>query len=706
MKLSAFQCPICMSTHFKQDGEVFICSSCGNTYTQKQADSQMFVDLRLANRFRQFAEFSKAKDIYIDIINKYQDDDLSAAYWGLLLCDQKVLLEMDNQGQLFPSFYGVKKIPIEETDAYKNLFRYVKKVSPEKWDDYSDRIQIIENARDKAVVISESSKPYDVFICFKKTQLDSDMVTSDYDVANEIYNELSSKYKIFYSEKSLRNVRVRDFEPNIYYGLYTAKVMLIICSRREYLESHWMHNEWKRFYDLNKNREGSDYKSIIPIFIDDFQVDDLPDELSHKQGFKYGISLISNIDNTLDKIINPIDKDDQQQKEIDQLKSFIDEFKKQRNEIVFSGSNSTNVVLSQKDEKILSFLKSAKVNIEDLGNFAAASKQIEKVQELDAENYVAWFYKLLIDFKAQSLTELITHDNYKESINYRLFVKYANKAGKEEDVKKVEDERENYLRALADKVNKLLEELENNPNPLDEDLYKIKSLYESLPKDALEYVGEIKQIIQNARKRQRDNKINNFNARVNLVDNKEHPNLDDILKIQEEYNNLSEDEQDLAGDGYKLVIEGAKNKMVQGKVQRVQQALINLDNQDTPSRDDLIHVEKLYNELDDKLKRAVNNYKDIMTRAYDKKYKNDAQVLNRYLTKLPSEKVPSRDIYTKLENRYRALPKNMRVLVTNIALLDEYYDRLLEMEGVPKIQEKPVENKQGEPTKKKKHWLW
>ena len=709
MKLSAFQCPVCMSTHFRQDGEVFICSSCGNTYTQKQADSQMFIDLRIANKYRQFAEFSKAKDIYTDIINKYKDEDLSAAYWGLLLCDQRAMLEMDNQGQLFPSFYRVKNVPIEETDAYRSLMKYVKKVSPEKLDDYIDRINIIESARDKAVVISQSSKPYDVFICFKKTQLDSDMVTSDYDVANEIYNELSSKYKIFYSEKSLRNVRVRDFEPNIYYGLYTAKVMLIICSKKEFLESHWMQNEWKRFYELNKDKT-SEYKSIIPIFIDGFDESDLPDELSHKQGLKYGISLIADIDKTLNKIIHPIDKDDEQQKQIDQLietqKRMMEEWSKQQAAGIEYSGTETSKVLTPQEEKIRSILKLAKVNIEDLGNFAEAEKQVNRAQELDAENYVTWYYKLMIDFKAQSLSELIMHDNFRESVNYRLFVKYANKAGRAEDVQKLEEEREKYLRAMADKINNLLEELDNNPNPLDEDLYKIKSLYDSLPKEAMQYVGAIKQIVQNARKKQRDNKIDNFNARVNLVNNKEHPNYDDILKIEEEYKSLSEDEQDLAGDGYKEVISSVSNKMSQGKVQRVQQLLINLDNQDLPTREDLIHIEKLYNELEDKLKGQVMDYQTIMTRAYDKKYKNDAQTLSKYLTKLPSEKVPSRDIYTKLENRYRALPKKYRIQIANIALLDEYYDRLLEMEGTPKVQEENKETQKGETTKKKKRWLW
>ena len=714
MKLSAFQCPVCMSTHCKQEGEVITCLSCGNAYTKKQADSQMFIDLRIANRHRQFAEFAKAKEIYNDIINKYEDEDLSAAYWGLLLCDQNVMLEMDNQGQLFPSFYRVKTNPIEDSQAYKRLMKYVKANSQEKLDDYEQRINIIENARDKAVVISQSSKPYDVFICFKKTQLDSDMVTSDYDVANEIYNELSSKYKIFYSEKSLRNVRVRDFEPNIYYGLYTAKVMLLICSKKEFLESHWMKNEWQRFCALNKDTE--EYKSIIPIFIDDFDESDLPDELAHKQGLKYGISLIADIDKTLNKIIHPIDINDEQQRQINLLienqKRILEAWStKESAAIEYAANNGTNVSLSPQEEKMRSLLKLAKVNIEDLGNFDEAAKQVQKAQELDAENHVTWYYKLLIDFKAQSLQELIMHDNYKDSVNYRLFVKYATKAGRIEDINTVEQERENYLRAMADKVNELLEALEENPNPIDEDLAKIKMVYESLPKDAYQYVGAIKDIIPAARKKMKDNKVNNFNARVNLVNNKEHPNLDDISKIEEEYKSLSDEEKGMAGEGYKQVINEASNKMKQGRVQRIQQALINIDNLDIPTREDLIHVEKMYNELEDSLKVQVLDYKEIMVRAYDKKYRNDAKTLSKYLTKLPTEKVPSRDIYIKLENRYKALPKKYRMQIQNIQLLDDYYERLIELEGgtVQRVQPqaKKVEvKKEQETAKKKKRWLW
>ena len=712
MKLSAFQCPICMSTHCRQEGDVFICESCGNSYTQKQADSQMFIDLRIANRHRQFAEFSKARDIYVDIINKYEDEDLSSAYWGILLCDQSVLLEMDNSGQLFPSFYRVKNVPIQETDAYLNLIKYVKKNAPEKMDDYIDRINLIESARDKAVVISQTTKPYDVFICFKKTQLNSDFVAPDYDVANEIYNELSDKYKIFYSEKSLRNVRVRDFEPNIYYGLYTAKVMLLICSKREFLESHWMKNEWKRFMELNKDRD-SDYKSIIPIFIDNFKEENLPDELAHKQALKYGISLIADIDKTLQKIINPIDKDLEQQKQIDMLmanqKKLIEEWTKRQSETIEYSKTDAAQVLTPQEEKLRSILKLAKVNLEDLGNFEAADLQIQKAQEIDAENYVTWVYKLLIEFRAQSIDELVMHDNFKDSVNYRLFVKYATKAGKLDDIQKLEHARDDLMHTMADKVNYQLKSLDISPNPMEEDILKIKSMYESLPKEAQQYVENLKTIILSARKKMRDNKIDSFKARLNLVSNKEHPNYDDILKIEEEYGNLSEDEKDLAGEGYKNVIKDVNTKMKDMKAQKVQNLLQTLDNQDVPTRDDLIHVEKMYNELDDKMKAQVPNYRQIMVKAYDRKYRNDAKMLSKYFTKLPTEKVPSRDIYKKLENRFNALPAKYRPLVQNMNLLDDYYNRLLEYEEgnvapkKPLIKPEPIKEKEAP---KKKRWLW
>lgn len=693
MKLEAFQCPVCLSTHFKVEGDNYQCLSCGNVYTKRQADSQMFIDLRIANSFRQFAEFSKAKSMYEEIIAKYPEEDLSLAYWGLLLCDQQVLIETDNNGELFPSFYKVKEQPINTSSVYRMFYNYVTKNSKEKLKIYAERLNVIENARQKAVVIEQTTKPYDVFLCFKKTQLHSDFVTKDFDLANEIYNGISDKYKVFYSEKSLKGIRIREYEPNIYYGLHTAKVMILICSKKEFLESHWMKNEWKRFLEINKNNPAGS-RCIIPIFVDNFSPDDLPMELSHLQGLKYGISLLGDIERELDSIIHPVDKDAEQQKQINSNTAAIEKITK----LLKEGQTDQPVF----NTKIDSYLKLIRVQIEDLGDFEEAEDLIDRVQHIDAENYMAWYYRLLVEFKSSDMNNLVMHSNYKESVNYRLLVKYARDSIAKDFVASIDKAREDYLVKTAEIVNKKLEELDNNKRPNEEDINTIRMFYESLDKEARAYVRNLKTIVTNAYQKIQDNKIGDFNSILTKVEKKNHPNYDDIIQIKDGYKSLSKEEKEKVGN-YKQVIVEASNKMKQNKVQIVQQALDDLDQAVLPQREEIIKVEKKYKALEDEYKQYVRNFNEIMARAYDKKYKNDAKVLNEYLTKLPSEKVASRELYIKFENRYRALPRKYRELVTNIEYLDNYYDKLIQ-------QEKKVEVKQNDQKDnsqpKKKNWFW
>ncbi len=728
MKLEAFQCPVCLSTHCRREGDLYICESCGNTYTKRQADSQMFIDLRIANSQRQFADFSKAKSMYESIIAKYPEEDLTAAYWGLLLCDQQVMLEVDNNGNLFPSFFKVKENPITQTDQYLTFMNYLKKTSPEKLLDYQDRLNIIEDAREKAAKIIESTKPYDVFICFKKTELNSDIFSTDYDLASEIYSELASKYRVFFSEKSLKGIRVREYEPNIYYGLYTAKVMLLICSHKEYLESHWLQNEWKRFLQLNDSKPGSNKACIIPIFTDGFTPDDLPIELSHMQGLKYGISLMKDIEESLNNIIHPINMDAKQQEEIDENRNNIRKlmeaiYGQQRIEVSKALDDTRRMQVEHMDPALVSVLKLIKVTIEDLGDFEEAGKLIKKAELIDAENYLIWYYKLLVDFQAQSAKELIMHDNFKESINFKVLSKFAKQSGKMDFVDGLVKERDDYLRLSAEKVNTALQNLRINPRPTEEDIEEIHQLYEKLGPASRKYVEDLKEIILNAKKKIRENKISDFNTRLNYVNNKEYPNYDDIIQIQEDYKNLSDDEQELTGDIGKVVGDAAK-KMKMTEITRVQNVLTEIEEAEVPTREQLIRAEKMYTNLDDQYKKYVKGFTETLTNGYDKKYKNDANVLNNYFSKLPREKVPSRELYTKLENRYKAIPKKYRISIPNLNLFDEYYDRLVQYEGgsvsttatptkAAKVEAPNPVNKPKQTTtskqvdkKKKKFWLW
>ncbi|MBQ7306978.1 MAG: leucine-rich repeat protein [Clostridia bacterium] len=288
----------------------FVCKSCGSTFESNQLEKKSFVDLQLAKKEIQAANFSKAKKILTKLTSDTLEQELCDVYWNLMLCSNYVMFETDGKGEQFPSFFNISNNNILEDENYKNAIEFA-----QKSDNY-DRVEIfsklakkIESARTNYLDISKTTKPFDIFICFKSSDLNGKS-TQDKQLAMDIYNEFNGKYNVFFSEKTLQNIKsnCRDYEPNIYYGLYTAKVMLLLCSKKDYIESTWVKNEWSRFEKINSNGK----KTIIPIFIDDFNPNDLPQELWHKQGIKNDIKLIDTLTNQLGDLLRS-------QEEIDRI---------------------------------------------------------------------------------------------------------------------------------------------------------------------------------------------------------------------------------------------------------------------------------------------------------------------------------------------------------------------------------------------------
>jgi hypothetical protein len=120
-------------------------------------------------------------------------------------------------------------------------------------------------------VKKEQPSGSDIFICFK------DSGTEDANLGYKIYNEFSKSYKIFFSRESLNSMRGNDYEPYIYHALDTAKVMIVICSSRENLDSKWVHNEWWRFLSFSNHSKTP--KTIIPVFQKSFSASQLPADI-------------------------------------------------------------------------------------------------------------------------------------------------------------------------------------------------------------------------------------------------------------------------------------------------------------------------------------------------------------------------------------------------------------------------------------------
>lgn len=300
---SVIKCGIC-GEPLSGAGNPYTCAVCGNvSYT---SNPMLEDELRTANAMRECTRFDEAMLVYKQIVKKYKTDDLSEVYWNLLLCEQRVMFETDEKGERFPSFYAIVSDDVEDSPYYTCALSAAGKHAPERVAIFTEMAEKMARAKQLYARIRESEKPYDVFICFKKSKLDgSGEETPDTDLAEDLYNQFAKDYRIFFSERTLRDVAVRDFEPNIYYALYTAKVLLLLCSKREYIDSKWVKNEWSRYHAMAQNPATG--KTVIPVFLEDFEPGNLPAELLSYQGLADGRQLMGALESTLRKILKPLD---------------------------------------------------------------------------------------------------------------------------------------------------------------------------------------------------------------------------------------------------------------------------------------------------------------------------------------------------------------------------------------------------------------
>lgn len=113
-----------------------------------------------------------------------------------------------------------------------------------------------------------------------KKQMMKEKEHGDSVIAQELYYQLQKEgFKVFFAKITLENKIGESYEPYIYAALNSAKVMLVIGSKKEYFEAPWVKNEWNRFQTLIKNGAT---KTIIPCF-KDMDPYDLPEEFAYLQ---------------------------------------------------------------------------------------------------------------------------------------------------------------------------------------------------------------------------------------------------------------------------------------------------------------------------------------------------------------------------------------------------------------------------------------
>jgi len=295
--LKISQCTTCGGRELVKDGDKYTCSYCGNVIHFNNENVEFHTLLELAFSQRQTAKFDAAFETYNLMVNKFGGYDLSDVYFGMFLSEFSVIFENNMKGEPFPSFYSMRNTPCQNNYYYKKAIAQAQQHNPEKLESFKEMGDKVEYVRKTYSAIEKSNRPYDIFICYKKTDNEGNL-TNEFEKAKNIYKILKEMgFKVFFADESINKQAVREWEPNIYYALYTAKAMLVLCSKNEYIDSQWVKNEWKRFISIKTN--DANRAPIIPIVCDDFKASELPNALAKYQALEYDADISKNIKEAL-----------------------------------------------------------------------------------------------------------------------------------------------------------------------------------------------------------------------------------------------------------------------------------------------------------------------------------------------------------------------------------------------------------------------
>ena len=174
-------------------------------------------------------------------------------YWRLILCHYGVeYLFSEAENRYVPTFYypDTDQSPDRMTIWQDLLYQLeMDGGRPEYTERMTELKEILEAYRH--IMLEET--PYDVFISVKQSD-DSGRFTLDGDKASELYDTLTGwNLKVFNSRRCMDRRAGHKYEPYILAALMSARVMIVVGTKGEYMESRWVKNEWQRFKWLEKN---------------------------------------------------------------------------------------------------------------------------------------------------------------------------------------------------------------------------------------------------------------------------------------------------------------------------------------------------------------------------------------------------------------------------------------------------------------------
>ena len=346
------------------------CEFCGSTMTlPKIDDDQRAAAFNRGNHFRRIGEFDKALSVYERIVR--EDDTDAEAHWCCALCRFGIeYVEDPATFEWLPTCHRASFDSFLEDVDYKAAVEYSDGITKRQY--MKDGAKIAEVQRG-ILATSQNAEPYDVFICYKESD-ENGQRTRDSLMAQDIYYQLTEQgRKVFFARITLEDVVGTQYEPYIFAALNSAKVMIVVGTKPEYLNAVWVKNEWSRFLAMMKKDR---HKLLLPCYreMDPY---DMPEQLSVLQS--YDMSKIGFVQDLTRGIAKVLDADKKQE----QVKETV-------------------VVQQAANNNVPALLKRGNMALED-GDWDKADEFFEEVLNQDAECAEAYIGKTLVMEKCSTI---------------------------------------------------------------------------------------------------------------------------------------------------------------------------------------------------------------------------------------------------------------------------------------------------------------
>ena len=373
--MGVIKCKMCGGDmELSPDKTIGTCEYCGSTMTMpKVSDEQRTAAFDRGNHFRRLGEFDKALSVYERIIQEDEND--AEAHWCCALCRFGIEYVKDPAGgEYLPTCHRASFDSFLEDVDFKAALTHADVVARAQYQKDGEQIAAVQ--RDILTTV-QKEEPFDVFICYKESD-ERGQRTVDSTLAQDIYYQLTEQgRRVFFARITLEDKAGQEYEPYIFAALHSAKVMVAVGTRPEYLNAVWVKNEWSRYLSLMK----SDRKRLLIPCYRDMDPYDLPEQLSVLQAYDMSkIGFIQDLIRGVNKVLDA-----------DKKAPVVQET------VVMQGEGGAN---------LSALLKRGGQALED-GEWNKASEFFDRVLDMDAECAEAFLGKALAGLRCGSTEDLV-----------------------------------------------------------------------------------------------------------------------------------------------------------------------------------------------------------------------------------------------------------------------------------------------------------